>query len=217
MGFFKADKTRYLHFLKGTILEEAQKGSCIVLGRGGQSLLADVTGVLHVRLIAPMDVRIERVKQRYECDEAHAEKIILRSDHERAGFHKFFFDRDWEDNELYDLIINTGSFPLEVAADTIINIIKTKEFKAARKEADRQLTNLSLEHRIKTAILYEEQIVIQFLEVTANNGNVVLGGIVTNSEDVAKCQKAAEAIVDVKEIRNDIYYKPISANYGMHY
>ena len=89
---FKTDKARYLHYMKKAIFEFALQGSGIILGRGGQILLADLPGVLHVRVIAPWAVRKERIMKRFECDEQHAEKILRDSDYEKDGFHKFFFE-----------------------------------------------------------------------------------------------------------------------------
>jgi cytidylate kinase len=214
---FKTDKARYLHFMKGAIYEFARKGNCVILGRGGQVVLGDLPGVLHVRVVAPMETRIERTKKHFECDEQNAEKIIQHSDHERAGFHKFFFDYDWEDPTLYDLVINTGTFSAETSAALIKEAVYTGELKTVQKETRLKLTDLSLGHEIKTAIIYNEKVPIQFLEVSANQGVVTLSGIVPNNDDVEQCEKIARTIKGVKDLRNEIFFKPISTNYGLHY
>ncbi len=104
---FSSERNRYLHFLKTVIYEFALQGNGIVLGRGGQVLLAGVPGVYHVRVIAPLPTRIERIKKAYKCDDRHAEAIIRHSDQARTGFHRFFFNVNWEDASLYDLVLNT--------------------------------------------------------------------------------------------------------------
>jgi cytidylate kinase len=214
---FKTDKARYLHFVKGAILEYAGKGNGIILGRGGQVLLAGLPGILHVRVIAPMDVRIKRIVNQYRCDEDHARQIIRSSDHERAGFHKFFFGVDWEDFNLYDLVINTGSFSARTTVKLIKNIVDSDEFKAAQAETALKLKDLCLEHEIKTAVIYKEKIVVQFLEVTVDRETITLRGIVDNNEDLERCEKIAAALQDDKKIQNEIYYNPITTAYGLHY
>ena len=139
---FKTDKARYLHFTKEAIFEFARQGNGIILGRGGQVLLADVPGVLHVRIIAPPQVRKVRIMKKFDCDELHAEKIIQNSDHERAGFHKFFFGINWENHDLYDLVINTGTFSTETAVQFIKDSMNTDEFKAAQAESTLKLTDM---------------------------------------------------------------------------
>lgn len=214
---FKTDKARYLHFMKGAIFEFAGKGNCVILGRGGQAVLGDIPGVLHVRVVAPMEKRIERVMKRFECDERHAVKIIHHNDHERAGFHKFFFDRNWEDFNLYDLVINTGSFSAETAANLIRDVVDTKEITSKQQEANLKLADLSLEHEVKTDIVYKENLSIQFLEVEAHQGVVTLRGIAADNDDVERCEKIVSAKDKVKEVQNEIYFKPIATTYGLHY
>jgi cytidylate kinase len=214
---FKTDKARYLHFMKEAIFEYARKGNGIILGRGSQVLLADLPGVLHVRLIAPMEIRKQRVMEKLNCDEEHAEKIILQSDSERSGFHKFFFGENWEDLNFYDIVINTGTFSAETAVNLIKNVVETAEFKAAQEETSRRLQDLCLEHEVKTSLIYKERLVVQFLEVTSQNGVVVLKGIVDNQDDQERCGKIVQQMEGVVSVQNEIYYSPITTAYGVHY
>jgi len=80
----------YLHFLKTAIITEAVQGSCIFIGRGASAILRRVPGVFSVFLAAPMDIRLERVKSYFLCDENRARHIIEKSDHDRVGFPVFF-------------------------------------------------------------------------------------------------------------------------------
>ena len=214
---FKTDKARYLHFMKGAMVEFAREGNGIIIGRGGQILLADLPGVLYTRFIAPLDVRKKRIMKRFECDESHAGKICQHSDNERIGFHKFFYGENWENPNLYHLVINTGAFSAETAAQLIKDIINTDEFKEAQEETARKLADLCLEHEIKTAIIYHEKILVQFLEVITDQGIVTLRGIVDNSDDLERCGILTENIPSVKEVHNQVYYSPITAAYGIHY
>jgi cytidylate kinase len=214
---FKTDKARYLHFMKGAIYEFAGKGNCIILGRGGQVVLGGLPGVLHVRVTAPMEKRVERIMKRHECDKRHAVKIIHHNDHERAGFHRFFFDCNWEDVNLYELVINTGSFSAETAANLIHDAAGSKAVTSRQQEANLKLADLALEHDVKTDIVYKENMSIQFLEVEAHQGVVTLRGIAGDNEDVERCEKIVSAKKQVKEVKNEIYFKPIATTYGLHY
>ena len=143
--------------------------------------------------------------------------MILHSDSERAGFHRFFFGENWENPGLYHLVINTGFFSEETAAGLIKHLVNSDDFKAAQKTARQKLTDLCLEHEIKTAVFYKNKILIQFLEVKASQGIVTMKGIVENSDDLERCEKIAMEIPGIKELHNEIYYSPITAAYGIHY
>jgi len=214
---FKTDKARYLHYMKGAILDFAGTGNGIILGRGGQILLKDLPGILHLRIIAPFELRKERIIEQYECDDSQAEQIIQHSDHERIGFHKFFFGEDWENQSLYHLVLNTGTFSVETVVLLIQTALNTKEFKQAQETTAKKMADLCLEHEIKTAIIYKEKIMVQFLEIKAEQGVVTLRGIVDNPEDLNRCGSLAAQIPNVKDVKNCIYYSPITAAYGIHY
>ncbi|MCP5050033.1 MAG: BON domain-containing protein [bacterium] len=214
---FKTDKAWYLHFLKGAIYEFAHEGTGVILGRAGQILLQNLPGVLHIRVIAPQDLRVKRVMKRFDCDQKQAEKFIDHSDHERAGFHKFFFDENWEDLNLYDLIINTGSFSTKTAAQWITDIMTSKVFKMQQEAATRKLTDLCLQYEVKTGIVYKEKVLVHLLEVEAKNGVITLRGIVDKKDDIDHCHKIAAGITGIEEVQNEIYYSPVTASYGLHY
>lgn len=214
---FTTDKARYLHFMKSAIFEFAREGNGVILGRGGQILLAELPGVLHVRIIAPIEERIKRIKDQFNCDEIQAENLIQHNDHERNGFYKFFFSENWENSSLYNLVINTGAFSVKTSVQIIKDIIKSDEFTAKQTETANKLADLCLEHEIKTAITYKEKIMVQFLEVQAINGVVSLRGIVDNGDDLDRCEYLVQQMPQVKEVQNNLYYSPIIASYGIHY
>jgi osmotically-inducible protein OsmY len=164
-----------------------------------------------------MEKRIERTCKRNECDERQAVKIIDQNDQERSGFHKFFFDCNWEDPGLYDLVINTGSLSAEAAARIIQDVAGSDEFTSRQKETLLKLDDLSLEHEIKTNIIYKEKLSIHFLEVFSEQGVVTLRGIAGDSRDVEECEKIAAGMKNVKEVHNDVLFKPIATTYGLHY
>jgi len=210
---FSSDKDRYLHFVKTAFYEFARKGNCIIIGRGGQVLFRDIPGVLHVRVIAPKELRIERIKKSYNNNKHLAEQIIRHSEHDRAGFHKFFFHINWEDDNLYDLTINTKSFSVDTAAQLIKDAVNSTGIIAQESEKDGKLADLCLSQEVYTQIVYVERIAVQFLEVVVVNKIVTLRGSTITTEDVNRCEATARTVPGVKEVVNEVYYIPNT--YGM--
>jgi cytidylate kinase len=203
---FSSERNRYLHFLKTVIYDFARQGNGIVLGRGGQVLLAGVPGVYHVRVIAPLATRIERIKKAYKCDERHAETIIRHSDQGRAGFHRFFFNINWEDSSAYDLVLNTHSIGTDTAAELLHKVIGLLDDKETQRERERRLADLVLKQQVETAILYTEKIPVKFLETEALDGVITLNGTVSTHGAVARCEKIALAVPGVKKVENRIFF-----------
>jgi len=96
-----------------------EKGNVVVVGRGGQAVLRDKLDVLHVRLVAPLGIRIRRHQIRAGLTVEAARQQVIERDRASAEFVRRYYDVDVDDPALYDLIINTGTLPWEAAADLI--------------------------------------------------------------------------------------------------
>lgn len=95
------------------------EGNVVIVGRAGQAILHERTGVLHVRLVAPLEVRVERVAQRQNIGLEFAREQVKASDKARAYYLKRFYRMSWDDPYLYDLIINTGRTSTNSAVEVI--------------------------------------------------------------------------------------------------
>lgn len=205
---FFSEKDRYLHFMKTAMYEFAQQGNGIILGRGGQVLLKDVPGALHVRVVAPMELRLERVKQRYNCDDRLAEQLIRNSDHDRIGFQKFFFHINWEDLSQYDLVMNTGTFTVVQVVEFVKSAIEMLDLKRKQEDCAKKLADLCLGQAVVTQIAYKEKLPIQFLEALVDHGVVTLRGSTITADDIQRCEQIAKTVPGVKHVVNEVYFIP---------
>jgi cytidylate kinase len=203
---FGSEKTRYLHFLKGVICAFALEGRGVILGRAAQVVLAGVPGIRHIRVIAPLDLRLAHILEETEGDARRAEQILRHHDQDRAGFHKYFFNVDWDDPGLYDLVLNTRNFSLEATLDLLETTARHAEDYGQGDERAHRLGDLCLKHQVETHILYEEQIRVSFLDAEASDGVVTLTGTVTDRPDVVRCKHAAAQVPGVKGVHNRIQY-----------
>ena len=172
------DRDDYLHFLKSAVLAEAAEGSTIFIGRGASIILKSVPGVFSVFLVAPPEIRLERVKSYFRCDDKRAAQIIDKSDSDREGFYRYFFDVKWQDAGNYHLALNTGHLHPEVCAE----IVKYMRDRMCSDETEAQnaqkIQDLSLGQRIKHHILYEKEVPVHFLEASVSDNKVLLYGVV---------------------------------------
>ncbi len=201
---FSADKDRYLHCIKTVIYEFAHQGHCIIIGRGGQALFRDISGVLHVKVIAPMNLRIDRVKARFNHDAQLAEQAIQHSDHDQAGFHKYFFQINWEDANLYHLMISTDIFSADAAVQLIQDATKTSGILNDLPQNNNTLANLCLAQRVITQIKYRERILTEFLKVVAAGDAVILRGATITEENIKRCEMAAHEVPGVGKVINEM-------------
>lgn len=99
-----------------------ERGNIVIVGRGGHVVLRDKPDALHVRLIAPLTLRIRRRQLRGLTIEA-ARAQVIAYDRAAAEFIQRYHGVDIADPTLYDLVINTGTLPLPAAADLIIGAL----------------------------------------------------------------------------------------------
>jgi cytidylate kinase len=103
----------------------------VIVGRGGQAVLRNDPGVLHVRIEAPLETRIHRVQLREGLTFELAREVVAERDRAAADYLKRFYNVDWSDSLLYHLIINTGRWGIESASRLIVNAVSQLQPMAA--------------------------------------------------------------------------------------
>ena len=118
------DAAAMLDVVRGAIRAAAKIGDVVILGRGGQVILAGEPGVLHVRLVAPLDDRARRVAEREHIDDATArETWVFHEDEVRADYVRRSHGVEVDDPLLYHLVINTSLWGTEAAAQLIARAV----------------------------------------------------------------------------------------------
>jgi len=108
------------HQVAEVILQLAHVGHVVFVGRGAHVITQPLPGGFHVRLIAPLEIRIRRMMALQNCDKATAGALAEKTDLARRRYLQSHFDQDIEDPHTYDLVINTGRISAAAAARLII-------------------------------------------------------------------------------------------------
>ena len=99
----------------------------VIIGRGGQIVLRGQPDVLHVRLIAPLEVRIQRHAERAGLSLEAAREAVLKRDAASVDFVRRYYRVDPADSSLYDLVCNTARLTAADAAGLIIDALACLE------------------------------------------------------------------------------------------
>jgi cytidylate kinase len=120
-GKSAVDDQTYARIVRQTMEEFARQGNGVIVGRGGQMILRDWPGALHVRLYAPLEVRVRRIAQRFDISEEQARRRVTRSDEQKRQYIRHMHNNaSWKDQKYYHLAINTGAISPQVAARIIM-------------------------------------------------------------------------------------------------
>jgi cytidylate kinase len=193
-----------LHQIELIILERALKGDVIIYGRGGQDLLKQASNLFRVRIVAPFEERVERWAEREWLDPDYARILVRKSDQQRAGFIKYYFDRDWDDPLGYDLIINTSRLSEEMAVELICQGVKDKNLVERKNQSKKILTDLILRKKVEIAILSEESIEGYHVEIDVADGVVTLAGHVHDDKELKTVLAITDRIEGVTKVNNKI-------------
>jgi len=185
-----AERDDYLRYLKQVMFNEASKGSCIFVGRGASAVFSNIPGVLSVFLSSSMSTRVARVKSYFRCDEKRARIIIDRSDADRTGFYKYFFEGDWKAPDNYHITLNTSRIPPAVCADTIASLEKDLFNGESAAASEIKLREMLEACNIVNYVLYVKKIAVHFPEAAVRKDEVVLYGV-ANSVHIAEAACAA--------------------------
>jgi len=99
----------------------AERGNCVIVGRGANWFLRHRNDAFHTFLYAPHEEKMRRCMEAGQS-ESEASSLIESVDRERAAFIRKYYGKVWPDRSLYNLMINTivGD---EVVVDSVLDIV----------------------------------------------------------------------------------------------
>lgn len=107
----------------GVILQLADQGPCVIVGRNADYILKDRENVLHIYIHADMDYRADRIVRLYGESEKSPEARLKEKDKRRSVNYQHYTGRTWGNAENYDLCINTAVIGVENAAELILSLL----------------------------------------------------------------------------------------------
>ncbi len=122
------DPDRMVEVGEQVMREIAEKGNCVIVGRGAPYFLRERDDAFHVFLYAPRAEKLRRI-QSLGKSQRDAEDLVDTVDRERILFVKHYFGADWPTRSLYHLMLNTAIGDEKVLS-TILYTMRTIEGRA---------------------------------------------------------------------------------------
>ncbi len=117
------DEDIYLDALKVVINELANKGNAVIVGRGGQYFLQDHPDAFHLLLIADLEHRLNFMQTRYNLSAKEAAQAISSVQKLRVNLYNRIGRQDYEQPDLYHLVINMRKMELEKACELVCDAL----------------------------------------------------------------------------------------------
>jgi cytidylate kinase len=104
----------------------AVDGHCIIVGRAGNLISAEIKNSLHIRLVAPTEFRIKSIMQKNNLDYNEAVRFIANEEKDRTAYRKAVMEKQTDQPEIFDLTFNRAQFSTENIVDVIMYVIEKK-------------------------------------------------------------------------------------------
>lgn len=105
------------------ILQLAEKGPCVIVGRNADYILKDRADVLHVYIHADKEFRADRIVRLYGESEKSPEARLNEKDKRRKINYQHYTGRNWGVAQNYDVCFNSGVLGVEYISDIIVDMV----------------------------------------------------------------------------------------------
>jgi cytidylate kinase len=119
------DSETILRITRRVVEHAAERGNCVIVGRGSQQFLKNRPDTMRVFLYAPREDKVRRLLARGKSEQ-EAEQLVDTVDRERADFIQKYFNVEWPDRSIYHGMLNTAIGD-EAVLQIILNVLNLYE------------------------------------------------------------------------------------------
>ena len=114
----------YISLLHKVIPALADQDDVVIIGRGGQYILAERPDTFHFLMIANIENRIMFMMEQYNIDRKKAQTVIDKQNKRRINLYRYFGRTDYDQPELYHMVLNMNRLRLDDAVLAVCNLVK---------------------------------------------------------------------------------------------
>jgi cytidylate kinase len=122
----KVDEALMYRKMAEVIRSLATLGHAVLLGRGSYLITQDLPNGLHVRLVAPLEWRVQRFAENYNLPLAEARKVVEQGQKERETFLRTIIVQDPSHPVLHDLVFDYSKFDVAQVAEVIVTALEAR-------------------------------------------------------------------------------------------
>ena len=106
------------------ILQIAEKGPCVIVGRNADYVLKDRPDCLHAFIYADKDARAERIVRLYGESEKSPQARLNEKDKRRKVNCQHYTGRTWGQSQNYDICLNSSVLGIETCTDILVKLMR---------------------------------------------------------------------------------------------
>ncbi|MFC1906793.1 AAA family ATPase [Chloroflexota bacterium] len=200
---FGYGKEKYIAYIQAALLRYVKKDNVIYHGLAGHFLLAGISHVLKVRIIANWDDRVALEMEREKISMGEARRILKSDDEQRRKWGRHLYGIDTTNPSLYDLVLHVKNLTADDAVDIICHTVGLSHFQTT-PQSQKALEDYLLASEVK-AVLVD---IKPDIDVSAADGVVLVRAKSKFSQEehlVHKINEIGKSVPGVKEISINIH------------
>ena len=128
------DGKSFKEVLSESLIGMSRDSSAILVGFGSQLFFSSDENAIHVRIVAPDDVRLSRIQKQFHLSEQAARDLLSSTDRKHKRFVSYVFSADSTDQALYHLVLNTGYMSVDECVAAILATFHEHELRVRIKD-----------------------------------------------------------------------------------
>ena len=203
---FDRSFTGFVILSQSIILNYALKDNVMIVGRGGNFLLREVPFALNVRIVAPLEQRLEAIMRRENLSRSAAELLLKKVDKDMSRSVQRIYGQNIDDPSAYDLFFDVGVLPIHDVMAAIRAALLVKD-SLKTEDAIKALQMKALAKKVRAGIVTNPKLYIPVFDVLPGKDQLLVTGIVHNPEEYKKVENAVRNLAGTVPVEFSLHYR----------
>lgn len=106
------------------ILEAAEKGPCVIIGRCANYILRERTDCLNIFICGNEEEKTKRIMELYQLSEEKARKLMKETNKKRRLHYEYYTEQKWGEAGNYSICLNSSDIGYENCTEIICDLAK---------------------------------------------------------------------------------------------
>lgn len=185
LGRMDLEWKHYLIYSRAALSKEIQEGNLVYIGDGGRAALRDFPNVLHVRVAADIEQRVDNLVRRadYGMKPKNARRLIEAIDDRRGRWRRTIYEDHTKEPSEFDLVVEPGLVSIPEACALLCAKVEQPQFQTTPKSLD-AIERLTIAADLRARVAMDPDVVDDDIEIGVQDGAIVVTGSVASTQNL---------------------------------
>ncbi|NLI83361.1 MAG: cytidylate kinase-like family protein [Deltaproteobacteria bacterium] len=192
--------------IQEAVLEQAFQDRVVIMGRGGNYILEGLPHVFRIRVVAPLEIRVDRIVTRDSLDRETAVYLAQKTDRDRDCFIYTMYGRRWDAADGYDAVYDMANQSVDEVSAAVREALLARE-SLLTEEVKGLLRLRTAAAKLKVGLYSNRSFFIPTLDVATDGSSLILTGIIHNPGEHRKVEEEARRLAGDIPLKCILHYR----------